>query len=65
MGIYVGIKENAKPKVFVSGRKPMKETIPEYDIIYGPFKTVEEAQGYIKAMEDLACGNGYTGNSSR
>jgi hypothetical protein len=58
MGTYVGIKENAKPKVFVSRRKPTKETDPDYDIIYGPFKTVEEAQGYIKAMEDLACSSG-------
>jgi hypothetical protein len=58
LGIYVGIKENAKPHVFVSKKKPTKETNPEYDIIYGPFKTIEEAQRYIKAMEELACGNG-------
>jgi hypothetical protein len=57
MGIYVGLKENAKPEVFMSDMKPTKETNPEYDIIYGRFKTVEEAQGYVKAMEDLACGS--------
>jgi hypothetical protein len=56
LGIYVGTKENAKPEVFVSKRKPTKETRPEYDVIYGPFKTVEEAQENINTMKGLACG---------
>jgi hypothetical protein len=58
MGIYVGTRENAKPEVFVSKRKPTKETRPEYDVIYGPFKTTEEAQEYINTMQGLGCGSG-------
>jgi hypothetical protein len=55
LGIYVGTRENAKPEVFVSKKKPTKETRPEYDVIYGPFKTVEEAQEYINTMQGLSC----------
>jgi hypothetical protein len=58
MGIYLELKENAKPGVFMSEPAPTKETHPQYDIIYGPFKTTEEAQAYIEAMQDLTCGDG-------
>jgi hypothetical protein len=58
IGDLRGMKENEKPEVFMSDIKPTKETHSEFDIIYGPFKTVEETQGYIKAMEGLACGSG-------
>lgn len=58
MGVYVGIKENAKPEIFESETTPTKETHPQYDFVYGPFKTVEDAQRYVAAMDGLACGDG-------
>ena len=56
--IYVGLKENEKPEIFVSEEDPTRGTHPKYDIIYGPFKTVKEAEKYVNAMGNLACGNG-------
>jgi hypothetical protein len=58
LGIYVGLKEKAKPEIFDSETEPTKETHPQYDIIYGPFKSVEDAQRYVNAMGGLACGDG-------
>jgi hypothetical protein len=57
MGIYVGLKENAKPTIFESETEPTKEIQPQYDIIYGPFKTREDAERYVNAMGGLACGD--------
>jgi len=50
------LKEKAKPEIFDSETEPTKETHPQYDFTYGPFKTLEDAQKYIKAMGELACG---------
>ncbi len=59
LGTYVGLKEKAKPVVFESAKEPTKETHPQFDIIYGPFKSTEDAVGYVKAMErGVACGDG-------
>jgi len=55
---YVGIKENAKPVILELGTEPTKENLPQYDIVYGPFKSREDAQGYVIATGDLACGDG-------
>jgi hypothetical protein len=56
--MYIGLKENEKPEIFVSEKDPTKGTHPKYDIIYGPFTTVKEAENYVNAMGNLACGNG-------
>ena len=54
---YVGIKENCKPEIFES--EPLTDKVhPQYDIIYGPFNSREDAERYIKAMGNLACGQG-------
>ena len=58
MGIYVGLKENVKPQIFESETEPTKETHPQYDVTYGPFKSMEAAQKYVNAMGELACGDG-------
>ena len=58
MGIYVGMKQNVKPEILESDTPPTKASHPQYDFIYGSFKTIEEAQKYIKAMGELACGEG-------
>ena len=58
MGIYVGLKENVKPQIFESEKEPNKETHPQCDIIYGPFKSVDDAQKYVNAMGELACSEG-------
>lgn len=39
MKIYVGLRENVKPTVFESEKEPSKETHPQYDVIFGPFKS--------------------------
>ena len=57
MNPYVGIKENCKPEIFESEPLPDK-THPQYDIIYGPFNSREDAERYVKAMGNLACGQG-------
>ncbi len=58
-GIYVGLKENAKPEIFKSDDEPTKETQPKYNMIYGPFKNKEEAEKYVNAMDrGVACGEG-------
>ena len=56
--IYVGFKENKRPELIEADVKPTKETHPQYDFIYGPFKTREEASRYVKSMTGLACGEG-------
>jgi len=58
LGIYVGLKEKAKPEIFDSETEPAKVTHPQYDLIYGPFKSVDDVQRYVNAMGGLACGNG-------
>jgi hypothetical protein len=55
---FVGLKEKAKPEIFESDGIPSKETCPQFDIIYGPFKSKEDALRYIRAMGELACGEG-------
>ena len=56
--MYVGLKEKAKPEIFESNTEPTKETCPQCDIIYGPFKSRQEAEKYVNAMGELACGDG-------
>lgn len=58
MSVYVGIKEKVKPEIFKSETPPSKESHPQYDFVYGPFKTFEDAQKYVEAMSGLACGDG-------
>ena len=59
MKIYVGLKEKTKPAIFESEIGPTKETHPKFDIIYGPFKSKEDAQTYVNAMDrGVACGEG-------
>jgi len=55
---YVGLREKTRPVIFESEMEPSKETHPQYDIIYGPFKSKEDAERYVKAMGELACGDG-------
>ena len=57
MRIYVGFKEKKGPEIILSDKEP-KKTDPQYDFIYGPFKTAEEASKYVKAIICLACGDG-------
>jgi arsenate reductase len=57
--LYVGLKEKIKPAIFESVLEPSKETYPQYDIIYGPFNTREDAGKYVAAMDrGVACGEG-------
>ncbi len=55
---YVGMKEKAKPEIF-EANNPTKGTHPQFDVIYGPFKTREDAERYVRAMDQgVACGEG-------
>jgi hypothetical protein len=54
---YVGIKENAKPVVLELDSEPTKETRAQYNVLYGPFKSREDAEKYVKEMGELACGD--------
>jgi len=56
--IYLGFKEGKRPENIHSETEPTKTSHPEYAFFYGPFKTVEEASNYVKAMTGLACGEG-------
>ena len=59
MKLYVGLKEKAQPSVFESENEPNKDTNPQFDIIIGPFKSREDAEKYIAAMDcGVACGEG-------
>ena len=58
MGIYVGLKEKVKAEIIKSETAPPKESHPQYDFTYGLFKTVQDAQKYIKAMGELTCDEG-------
>ncbi len=59
MKIYVGLKEKAKPAIFESDKEPNKETHPQYDIIFGPFKIREDAEKYVAAVDQgVACSEG-------
>jgi hypothetical protein len=59
MKVYVGLKEKTEPTIFKVEIEPSKKTHPQFDIIYGPFKSKEDAQRYINAMDQgVACGEG-------
>jgi hypothetical protein len=55
---YIWMKEKVKSEIFGFQTAPTKESHPQYDFIYGPFKTFEDAQRYVDAMGELACGDG-------
>lgn len=56
--VFVGFKENKKPEIFETKIQPTKTSHPQYDFTHGPFKSIEEAQNYIRSMKGLACGDG-------
>jgi hypothetical protein len=57
--LYVGLKEKTKPAIFESEKEPCKETHTQYDIILGPFKSREDAEKYVAAMDQgVACSEG-------
>jgi hypothetical protein len=59
MKIYVGLKEKAKPEIFESEQEANTPSHPKYDIVYGPFKSEEDAQRYLSAMgQGVACSEG-------
>lgn len=59
MKLYVGLKEKAKPIIFESDKEPSKDTHPQYDLIFGPFKSREDAEKYVNAMDrGVACSEG-------
>jgi hypothetical protein len=59
MMLYIGLKEKAQSIIFESEKKPNKETHPQYDIIYGPFKSRQDAERYVAAMDrGVACSEG-------
>ena len=59
MEIFVGLKEKATPVIFESEKEHSKETHPQYDIIFGTFKSKEDAEKYVAAMnQGVACGEG-------
>lgn len=57
MKIYLGFKEGKRPELVNSEKAPTRASHPEYDFFYGPFKSVQEASDYVKAMTGLACGD--------
>jgi hypothetical protein len=56
--IYLGLKEKTKPVIFESEKEPNIENCPQFQVIYGPFKSWEDAERYVNAMGGLACGEG-------
>ncbi len=59
MKSYVGLKERCKPEIFETEIEPSRETHPEFDVIYGPFKSRADAERYVQAMvKGVACGEG-------
>jgi len=59
MKIYIGLKAKVKPAIFESDKEPTKDTHPLYDVIYGPFKNVEDAEKFVAAMDQgVACSEG-------
>ena len=58
MSVFVGLREG-RAQIFESEKQPDKQTHPQFDIIYGPFKTRKDAENYIPAMgAGVACGEG-------
>jgi hypothetical protein len=58
VGFYVGLKENARPEIFDMCTEPSAEVKAMFDVVYGPYKSREDAKKYVKAMGELACGEG-------
>ena len=57
MKVYVGVGN--KSEVFESEKEPTKETHPQFNIIFGPFRSKQDAEQYINAMDrGVACGEG-------
>jgi hypothetical protein len=55
--IFIGLKLKNPPAIFESETQPTKETHPQYDFFYGPFKSRADAENYVHAMDELACGD--------
>jgi hypothetical protein len=60
LGFYVGLKEKSKPQVIESATEPASDVKANFDIIYGSFKSMEDAERYVRAMGELACGDADT-----
>ena len=59
MKIYIGLKEKVKPTIFENEKEPTTETHPKFDVIYGPFKNIEDAQKFVAAIDQgVACSEG-------
>ncbi len=55
---YVGMNEKEKWIIFEADN-PTKMTHPQFNVIFGPFKTREDAERYLKAMDQgVACSEG-------
>jgi hypothetical protein len=58
MQIFLGFKEGKRPEIVQCEKQPSKKSHPQFEFFYGPFKSVDEASKYVKAMTGLACGEG-------
>jgi len=59
MLIFVGMKEKCKPEIFESEKVANTETHPKFDMVFGPFKSIKDAENYVKAMDQgVACSEG-------
>jgi hypothetical protein len=59
MKLYVGLKEKVQPTIFEAEKDPSKDTHPQHELIYGSFKSREDAEKYVAAMDrGVVCGEG-------
>jgi hypothetical protein len=45
------LKENVNHTIFETEREPNKETRPQFDIIFRPFKKIEIAEKYVTTID--------------
>jgi len=59
MKLHVGLKGKLQLAIFESEKVPSKETHPQHNFIFNPFKNREEAEKYVNAMDrGVAYGEG-------
>jgi len=52
------MKEKCKPIVFESKKVAITETRPHFILVFGPFKSRNDAKNHVQATERVACSEG-------
>ena len=59
MLIFVGTKEKCEPEIFENEKTASTSSHPQFNMVFGPFRSRKDAENYVQAMErGVACSEG-------